>query len=288
MSESETPSTPEPVDPKRLVDATAPVTPESSPFAQQSPAMPEFYPLGRPPKSPFAAETPRLGILHFLVAMTGVAICFSSGRMIDDLRRANTPADAAIAYQDVFKALGGVIAGLAMASLGFVPARWRRGERYPVWPGEWLLLSYGLTAVLTSGAMIAMETGRVNGWFSNRGEDDFGRMGWFYAGSTLFQFAVNTIAAVRVRIRPWRTYFTIAALLCLLMTGIHGTAFGMGSFRCALLADVPCLVLIVVAILGDLVQRRRLPWTHWFGAGLYASALVLSIAWLATVMFFRY
>jgi hypothetical protein len=260
MSESETQGAPAPVDPRSGAEGLG-----------------EAAPLNEPPSaergSPFTQETPRLGILHFLVAMAGVAITLGTTRLLQQQSQQLAPPGMQIEStiaSNALSAVGGVGVGLAVASLGFAPARWRRGQRFPVWPGEWLLWVSGLTWVLCT-PIRAWAIGRVAA--SSPAATVLAV--WFVS----VPLALNVLATVRVRIHPWRLYFALSALhwLCPVVAQalpLVARLLMMGSLFIG-------IVVLPVAMINDAVRRRTMPWTHWFGAWL---ALYIHVTPLFTTL----
>lgn len=239
-----------------------------------------------PPDSPFlvvkAPEPPRLSILHLLVWTACVAFYLGMARFIYvDL--------GALGEQwSGLWGLSGIGQGTALAGLLLWAARrWRRIP-FPVHPGEYLVVAFGVATLLhlvQLGCFPWMQLANAEG----------DARPVFYVTSALSVITylvmgvIYVIAIVRIKVRRWRVYFALAIVVAVntwLATIAGSRLFGpVGVFMIQALRVTDVIVLLIVAGM-DLRRRVRYPWTHWLGVVLRFWYAGVTIAMIAYMVFF--
>src|SRR5689334_10741219 len=95
--------------------------------------------------------TPSLGIGHLLLWIACSSLLLTASIAIDRMIEAKL--SVSLAEQRYVDCIRAIIEGPAVAALIIWMARRRRGMRFTVQPGEWLLVVVGLTAVSFRAAM---------------------------------------------------------------------------------------------------------------------------------------
>jgi hypothetical protein len=219
--------------------------------------------------NPFA-EPPRLGISHLLVWTTCVA--FYLGIMRSFWLLSPEQLETPIFFR-IIDGLYGMGSGTALVGLVLFAARRYRRIRFPVYPGEVLLVALGASTVL--GLMKTMLI-----WFALP-ESDLLSLQWLRLidlvsglGNALIYF----IAAVRVKVTRWRTYLATVVVV----SALHGCALfrlPWAIIPYIVTSPLPSLVLAVV-VLMDVIQRKKYPWTHWVGVGIAVWLAILNVGML--------
>lgn len=220
--------------------------PEGSPFRRQ------------PDQTP--SQPPRLGILHLLVGTTCVAVYLAAGRTFAQIDPTGSESRL-----PVFEGLGSISGGIGLAGLILWIARRLRGFRFPVYPGEVLLVALG---IVNAGILAVRTIQYVASLLSEASGES-----WMLTSNLPF-LAVYAVVAlvflvcgVIVKPLPWRIYFLAEALA----TGSWLLVVPMGWFSlatCSRILGMAADVVLLGIFLGNLRFARRYPWTHWLGVGL--------------------
>lgn len=241
----------------------------------------------KPPQSPFAPgwspdastepvpDQPRLGIIHFLVWMTCVAVCLGITRAWWGIQIA----DRASGPQSILIYLGllDIGSGAALGGLALWMTRRLRGWTFPRYPGEYLLAVLGVTVLLSLAMYI---TDLVLASFDEGGAG--------HAKSIVFdgygQFAQGLIrglfllwAVVCVKVPRWRLFFFGVLATGLLPSFCVFWLMGlMGPNRVLYFVLSVWLIALVIT---DHFQGRRYPWTHWLGVAVYLWYEAVAAGW---------
>ncbi|MBI1902182.1 MAG: hypothetical protein HYS13_13865 [Planctomycetia bacterium] len=256
------------IDAGRLCDACA-AKPEAT-----APALNPYQP-------PQTEESPpprqlRLAVVRVLVWIACVGGVLAVHRLL--LRSPG----AVSAFSDAYAALGSVVQGTALAGVVLAAARWRRKERFPAHPGEWLWLATGMiaaTRLVTDGLRDVISRvafgGRDLSLVPSTRSLDIALVISTYVCDVL----VFAAAAFAVRQRAWRWWMigkAIAAPLAARFVFVQmawrispdeislATILALGTTGFVL---APALLLVLVLV--DISQRRWYSWTHWAGIVIY-------------------
>jgi len=215
-------------------------------------------------------HAPRLGIMHLIVWVTCVAVYFSFVRTI-----AQSGQDLFGSDSRVFPVLYGLGSGTALAGLTLLVSRRLRGFPLAKYPGEYLLLSSGVTMLFATAVhvMFVFTQGPLAEWLR-------------LAVSMAFYIAdglVLLMATVRVKVRRWRVLFVTAIIMFTIQVLLPWTRlFGVDwvAIASSQLVSQSITGLLVVVVLADLSKREQYPWQHWLGVGLWL--------WFGAVYFASY
>jgi hypothetical protein len=240
------------------------------------------------PVEPYVhSPQPPLSIAHLLVWTAGSAVILGVAQTY--ARWADFPEWFRIPYQ-VQEVLYSPLAGAAICSLYLAAYRLlTHGPAFPVQPGHWLLLVYGLRTAFSwcgAGAVLVLDhfmirvLGPYQGMLSVVAFCGAGAVGY-------------GIACWRLRDRPsWRIYLLVLALLDLLVAGawlimLVGPLFGRDSFQQGLVSLAQAvqvvggvllgLVLFVLAVI-ELARGIRRDWLHWLGVVLSLLVSLFNVA----------
>jgi hypothetical protein len=227
----------------------------------------------------------RLGIIHLLVWITCVGCVFG-------LRRLLFPptADEAFTPEEAYGAFSKVWLGTALCGLVLAAARWVRGRRFPVQPGEWIWLAMGFRAAASLVDDIAWTILWHTLYHEGKTLDVPLSLGLFHRGA---EFAVATVvtaafivAAIGVRQRRWRWWMVLGAVatgVFPLVMLLRETTWHSLWVAIVLLVGGKILpaLLLVALVLMDMERRHRCPWSHFAGVALFlveSGAILLRAA----------
>jgi hypothetical protein len=248
--------------------------PEERPESPLASADPPEAP-SEPTPAPEQPETPRLGILHLMVLTACVAV--SMGIMRVSIRVSALLAEEAGSTLGLrpFLATAGTLYGIggggALAGLLLFFARRLRRMRFPIHPGEYLLVLSAVSVSLEELAFLPL-------YWTPEGFDLSGGTRWWLftvlgRGAFVVRAVVFIWAVVNVRIRRWRVFFLsipicyVAGLaLAWLMVRIVQPSLMIYMIRT--LASAGASVFLLGVVLKDHFARQRYPWSHWLGVAL--------------------
>ena len=206
-------------------------------------------------------EPPRFGIIHLLVGTTCIAVHLAITRAF-----MGGPAQAASGYDATRWALWSIGAGAALGGLVLLVSRCNRGLRFPVHPGETLLILLGIGSVVGLGFHCYVVLTDYGMWLSTVN---------FVSSAAIAVLFV--LAAIRTKTRRWR-YFFLSVVAAFLLRFPLGCA-GLGPLAYIIPRTASDLLLLIVVV-SDLRQRQRYPWTHWLGAGVGLWYAILLLVWV--------
>jgi hypothetical protein len=251
---------------------------ESSFFASLKASMAESLPSDAR-ETPWQASPP-LGIRHLLLWMTCSAVLITTLLTLNRLIRANMEAELGPLegeeQQTLFICLRGILEGPAVASLLIWFVRFRRGLRFPVQPGEWLLVLSGISMLLFL-AELSIRT-------------QLPPLG--YPNMTLIPMGLLISGYVFVAIRAplpiwWRAGILVSSALSCVEFGQY-LLFSFDNFSIpeVLLDALPylylssCIVpipILIVCATDDIARQIPRGWLHWTGVETYIAYLILAI-----------
>lgn len=217
---------------------------------------------------------PRLGIIHLLLWMACVAMSFAFRNTYAGLY--GSPQRGA----DMFDVVFGIGAGTAMAG-AVLFAAWRlRGIAFPIHPGEFLWVLYGLAEVLHwmhQGLLLCLEIMGAISWAPTR------PVIVHILRPELLWPVMCCWPVLCLKDRWWRAWFALS-----LVTGIVAAYFLVAYFlRLPYVHPHVGLRLVtvmggvfIVAVMRDLLRHRKYPWTHWVGITVVVWESVAMGIWL--------
>lgn len=167
--------------------------------------------------------------------------------------------------------------GAALSGLVLLVARRCRGGRFPVHPGERLLVVMSLDAwvdllgqafvtIYIWAAQSTLEAA-VDVWYAAP----------FFLQTTVIG-AAYFLTARRLSSPPWRWVFQCS-----------GVAYLLYPFCCSMtppiLLSLTSNLLLIFVVTSDYQDGIQYPWTHWFGVGLRLWFTPLMLAWLVIDIF---
>ena len=241
------------------------------------------------PDRPSSPSPPRLGIIHLLVWMAGVAVVLAIYRAAVETGWLEVTAEGRDEARWWLTAYG-LVYGTAISGMGLLIYRRLRGdESFPACPGHWLLIFGGL-AFAADAAAFVLAKGLMAAWSARIGWSP----GFYYVQQWLaWGLALAVAMVVLVRLRTawnwWLLTGLIMALIAvnflahtLLMAQAVAQAFGSSAISgvwspslthwTRIFGTAVCLAGLPVVLAGD---RGRRDWLHWVGVvALVALALV--------------
>jgi hypothetical protein len=199
---------------------------------------------------------PRLGIVHFLVWMSLNAVLFALFRSQLSQPYERLPwlqVTLMIQVTQAATAIGG-------GPLLFVARRWR-GYRYPVEPGEWILVAIGTDLLIRGGI-----TKLLSLFVVSNGVDAFARLGVFLM---LIPVCLWLLPAFLVSRASWKWYFgTMTLLHCgrglLGFLAITDLPTDVAAYACAILATIAMMILLY-SVITDWRREADRGWAHGVG-----------------------
>ena len=253
----------------------------------------------QPGQSPFAStdstgagtpladrpEPPRLGILHLMVLTACVALWMGILRALALATGGDLSTLGSDSYQAMAGSLYGIGGGAGLAGLILFFARRLRGFRFPVHPGEYLLVISGISNTLW------LAINPVYVWIAHRGISGQPSM-WVFWSVALAAFAINAAvfvwALVRVKIRRWRI-FLLSIPVChlagygLMWMSVRIASPGPMFYVIQNVAPLAAAVVLLIVVIQDHLEGKRYPWSHWMGIALrlwLAVVGIVSSLWL--------
>ena len=234
---------------------------------------------------------PRLQIIHLLLWTAGTALVLATWRHgVDAYQEYPSAIRLLMLVQLVFH---GPLEGAAVASLGVWAYRARKGIPFPVSPGEWTLVVYGVKAV----AWAVMAT-LWRGLFGSLSlpHEGVSLTVWLVLLSCihLLEAGLFLTATVHVRTAPaWRLFLAGQAVHAV-VAGWRWAIFGLNTQlyfpvlqfleqAAALIANAIaciCFVLLILAVVRDWRQRTPRGWMHWVGVVTALVSMVMGAAWI--------
>jgi hypothetical protein len=242
---------------------------------------------------PFPAAAPRLSIMHLLIWTTTSAAMMAFYNLVMSLQRSSTHESAAemlrtpvmMTLQTLWAmGMGAYLGGALM----FVSRR-LRGMRFPVQPGEWLMVTFGIGTVINLFVYLAVMAAV---------DRDRSGMHWFFifhSARQLVHSAEFLIPALLCKDRlAWRAFFWVSAIVSLLSLGLvlvgfidemsFFRIFQPGIFRWFFLGL--CALIFLLAVVGDLRRRTPRGWVHWVGVASMAVLFVSNEAYYIYMIIF--
>ena len=249
----------------------------------------------QPGESPFAStdssgagtpladrpEPPRLGILHLMVLTACVALWMGIRRALVLATGGDVSTLGSDPYQAAVGSLRGIGGGAALAGLILFFARRLRGFRFPVHPGEYLLVISGVT--------ITLQLAMYPVYVSIAHRDISSRM-WGFVSLRLAELAVSAVlfiwALVRLKIWRWRVYLLSIPVCYLGGYALIRTAAPPGPMFFLMQGVAPLAVSVVLSlvVIQDHLEGKQYPWSHWMGVALrfwLDVVRIVSSLWLA-------
>jgi hypothetical protein len=237
----------------------------------QSPFPPDGPPdrSVKPVSEPGIPDQPRLGIIHFLVWMACAAVYLGMNRVWG-------ARVVACGLQDpeemVFVGLKGIGAAAALGGLALWAARRSRDWRFPRYPGEYLLVVLGVSALLSLVVFVTSLAFDPSNSFTV----------FFLSNVSSVLSPIPALllvwAAVFVKVPRWRWLFYVSAASQLLPAlGSSGIAF-----RCFHLHEFVFYAVwawLAVVVISDHLRSLRYPWTHWLGVAVYLWSGAVAAGW---------
>jgi hypothetical protein len=230
-----------------MSNESAPTEPSPSPFDDE--------PTVEAAASDAAATKPRLSILHLMVWTATSATVLAVQRYLGGINSTLTTFEAI--YRIGFGIYGGVVVGGVLMWI----ARVRRHERFPVEPGEWLLLIQGWSVILL--AIISVLKVHMH-----QIEHEY----------KLFPLAFLVIglwpAFCCRQGRAWRWFFSVLALFyctpLILLYPVEANVWAaVGMMR--IFAAIASILMgfstlsLIGAVATDLGKGIQRGWVHWVG-----------------------
>jgi hypothetical protein len=199
---------------------------------------------------------PRLGVVHFLVWMFLNAVLFAMFRSQLSQPFERLPWLLVTLMVQVVQAATAIGGG----PLLFVARRWR-GYRFPVEPGEWILVAIG-TDLLIRGVITRL----LSLFVVSTGGDAFARLGVFLMVIPVCLWLRPVFVVSRV---SWKWFFGMMTLLhcgrgLLAYLVITDRPTDVAGLACAILAALAMMIL-VYCVITDWREKADRGWAHGVG-----------------------
>ncbi len=225
---------------------------------------------------------PPISILDLLVVTTALAFAFMiMGRLNKIAAQSPLSPYADLAFWDVWRMMSSVLPGITFAGIYWIVKQKQTTGKFLWQPGHWILAAYAVLQV------VQFTTGLVMNYIFG-GSSFPGDSGWL----TLFfllQLLANLTAVVILLVAPfrcpvqWRWVLATAALTLFIdgllyannLQIIPPSAFFRVTIMYGIYAvGIPCILLLIVAAIIDVMQKTQRDWLHWIGV------LVLFLAFI--------
>jgi hypothetical protein len=261
-----------------MSNESAPTEPSPSPFDDE--------PTVEVAASGAAATKPRLSIMHLMIwtAMSGVMMGFYN---LTESLQTDRPSKSITEWINspinlALRTVASMAGGANLCGVLLLIDRRRRGIRFPVEPGEWLLVWQGIGTIIGLTMYLALTTTRI---LVDEG----------YVWSTIYQLVSSMIVIAEYMFpwllckdnRDWRRFFFTATVLSFLsmfmmlanialpvvlipfnpMGPIRWVAVGVG------------MLMFACAIGGDIRRRTSRSWVHWVGVVTLSLQFLGSQGW---------
>jgi len=250
----------------------------------QSPFAPQDFTRAPPPTAD-RPEPPRLGILHLMVLTACVALWMGIMRGLVLAAEDDSPVLGSIPFFATAGTLYGIGGGTALAGLIlFIARRWR-GFRFPVHPGEYLLVISAISVVLQA-AVYPIYLAMAHLEFLGESAMPF------FVILPLATFVINAAffvwALLGVKRRRWRIFLLSIPVCHLVGYGLMWMWFsiarpGPQAYVIQSVAPLAAGVVLLIVVIQDHLEGRRYPWSHWMGIALrfwFAVVRIVSSLWL--------
>jgi hypothetical protein len=208
----------------------------------------------------------RLSVLHLLVGTTCIALYLAISRHIRI--EAQSAADPSTAIWVLWSiGTGAALSGLIL----LVSRRWQE-ERFPVHPGEALLVVMSVDAWIDLSVHSLMALYLLVTQSSLNAAVQLWYAAPFYL-QTIVMAVLYFVTARRLESPRWRSVFWFS-----------GTAYLLYPFCCnqtiPMAISLTSNLILIFVVVSDHQEGARYPWTHWLGVGLKLWFTPLIAAWL--------
>ncbi len=228
-------------------------------------------------ESPFGpSPQPRLGIIHIMLWTAGSAMILAMYRALIDL--ANMPDQARVQWY-VMQIGYSIVYGAALAGvILFGYRRLTKGAPFPVLPGHWLLLTWGIVFIVGSVGHAVQWAVRV--WFDSYPPLVYGLAQWL---SHTVAASILLVAIIRVKDSSyWRMYLWASLVLQLIQADaglMQVPAMTMSFYLLQRwiygLSAAVLVPWLLVTVARDWRRSVRRDWLHWTGIVVTLSGPVL-------------
>lgn len=229
---------------------------------------------------PLPAPAPPLSIMHLLIWTATSAVMMAFYNLVMSLQSSSARESAQEMFRTpvmmTMQTLWAMGTGAYLGGALMFLSRRLRGMHFPVQPGEWLMVTFGIGNVINLFVYLVL-----------MGIVDRSGFRWFFifhSARQLVHSAEFLIPALLCKDRlAWRVFFWVSAIVSLLSLGLvlvgmidemtFFRIFQPGIFRWIFLGL--CSLIFLVAVVGDLRRRTPRGWVHWVGV---ASMAVLFVS----------
>jgi hypothetical protein len=233
-------------------------------------------------------QSPRLGIIHFLGWITGVAIVLAAYRAALESGWLEVP-QAGIEETRWWQLGYGLVYGTALSTIGLLLYRRLHGDsRFPAHPGHWLLVFGGL-AFFVDAAAFGTAKGLIALWKTRFGFDP----GWYYCQQFLAWGIALVVAVIFLTRLKTDWNWRLLAMLIVILVAVNwlthtlvvievvtqalGYRLGWGAWpfygtHVAEIVGVGVCLLAMPIVIG--CDRHPRDWLHWVGV---AATIVLAL-----------
>jgi hypothetical protein len=225
---------------------------------------------------------PRLSIMHLMIWTATSAAMMAFFNLWTSLQSSSARASVAESLKSpvmmTMQTLWAMGTGAYLGGVLMFISRRLRGMRFPVQPGEWLMVTFGIGNLVNLTVYLALMA------MDNRDQSTFGGFIIFHSVRQLVHTAEFLMPAVMCKDSvAWRAFFWVATAVSLLALGLVLVGivdemsffrfFQPGIFRGVTLGI--CALIFALAVIGDLLRRTNRAWVHWVGV---VSLAVLSLS----------
>ena len=223
--------------------------------------------------NPFA-EPPRLGIIHLLVWTACVAFYLGIIRSFWLLLPGGSETSGALIFANLF----GMANGTALGGLVLFAARRYRRIRFPVHPGEVLLVALGVSTVLGLILYVPFLLYVSINFHSLSLKGRTADLAPLLLLNMFGNAAIFLVSMAFTNVPRWRGFFITVAAFSVICGCIGGPMNAVLLFPVlGMMSPIAGLVLCFVVFL-DVTQRIKYPWTHWVGVGI--AIWITVVMWL--------
>ena len=216
-----------------------------------------------------ADQSDRLGIAHLFLLITCTAVYLG---LVQFYCAADASALAAVHWWPYAAHMiaASMAEGAALGALVLFLTRQRSNRVFPCHPGEFLVVAAGVGAAARGAAILIVTLCEepphrlLPGSFSQT----------LWSVGLMLSTLIYLLPALHAAQRGWRVFFCCAIGIRIIFLIVPRMTWLVAQAQ--FVSCVAVALALLVAVILDLVRRRRYPWTHWLGIGLWFWILILN------------
>jgi hypothetical protein len=240
-----------------------------------------------------AIAKPPLSVLHLLIWVGLVTVLFGLWNLLDRLQPERIQREISDWTKGpmsvVLRTMSVAAEGATIGGLLILVARRRRGIAFPIQPGQWLLVFFGLSDLIDllfcySSLLTTDGTYHTRRWYE-----------FHYLSEHLeYVLAFGVVAVASKTAGPWRWFLWTATIAALLSAGravlpVFDEWQSIYTHQWVRWPSMAiCAGMLAIAVGYDLRRRTSRGWVHWVGVLAMTLSFIEQEIWYTYVRFLRY